>query len=252
MGGPHGHALTTHGRTRLHALPAHIKIVATLAYVVAVVLTPREAVWALGLQALLLLGAVLASRVPLRHLAPRLLVEVPFVVFALLMPLVATGPRVDVGPLSLSEAGLWGAWNLLAKGTLGVGASLLLAATTEPADVVAGLARLRLPSQLVLILGFMVRYADVVTGQLRAMRVARESRGFRGGGLRSWLASTAGALFVRSYERGERVHLAMLSRGFDGRVRGGDDAGVGAGTWVAALALPLVAGLVLAAARVTS
>lgn len=238
----------------MHALPAHTKIVATLLYVVAVVLTPREAVWALGLHALLLLAAVAASRVPVRHLAPRLLVEVPFVVFALLMPLVATGPRVDVGPLSLSEAGLWGAWNLLAKGTLGVGASLLLAATTEPADVVAGLARLRLPSQLVLILGFMVRYADVVTGQLRAMRVARESRGFRSGGLRSWpvLASTAGALFVRSYERGERVHLAMLSRGFDGRVRGSDDVAVGAGTWAAALVLPLAAGLVLAAARVTS
>ena len=254
MGGPHGHALTTHGRTRLHALPAHVKIVAPLAYVVAVVLTPREAVWALGVQALLLLGAVLASRVPLRHLAPRLLVEVPFVVFALLMPFVATGPRIDVGPLSLSEAGLWGAWNLLAKGTLGVGASLLLAATTEPADIVTGLARLRLPGQLVLILGFMVRYADIVTGQLRAMRVARESRGFRGGGVRSWpvLARTAGALFVRSYERGERVHLAMLSRGFDGRVRGGDDAPVSAGTWAAALVLPLTAGLVLAAARVTS
>jgi cobalt/nickel transport system permease protein len=32
------------------------------------------------------------------------------------------------------------------------------------------------------------------------------------------LASTAGALFIRSYERGERVHLAMLSRGYDGRI----------------------------------
>ena len=162
MAGPHHHALAHHGRSWLHRAPAHLKIVATLLFVVAVVATPREAVWAFGVHAALLLTTVLVSRVPVRHLAPRLLVEVPFVVFAVLMPFVATGPRTDVGPLSLSVAGLWGAWGLLAKGTLGVGASLLLAATTPPADVVAGLARLRLPAQLVLILGFMVRYTDVV------------------------------------------------------------------------------------------
>ncbi|GAA8854313.1 cobalt ECF transporter T component CbiQ [Helicobacter pylori] len=250
MAHPHRHALSLHSPTRLHAFPAHLKIVAAMLYVIAVVLTPREAVWALGLQALLLLGVVLVSRVPLRHLAPRLLVEVPFVLFAVLMPFVATGPRVDVGPLSLSEAGLWGGWNLLVKGTLGVGASLVLAATTTPFDVVAGLARLRLPAQLVLILGFMVRYTEVISGQLQAMRVARESRGFSGRGLRAWpaLASTAGSLFVRSYERGERVHLAMLARGFDGRTHV-ERTPVAGSTWAVAMLVPVGATIVLAAAR---
>ena len=32
------------------------------------------------------------------------------------------------------------------------------------------------------------------------------------------LARSAGALFIRSFERGERVHLAMLSRGYTGRM----------------------------------
>lgn len=253
MAGPHHHALTHHGHSRLQALPAHVKILVTLLFVIAVVATPREVVWAFGVHALLLLAIVLVSRVPLRHLAPRLLIEVPFVIFALLMPFIATGPRIDVGPLTLSEAGLWGAWNLLAKGTLGVAASLLLAATTQPADIVSGLARLRLPGQLVLILGFMVRYADVISRQLQSMRVARESRGFRGGGLRSWpvLASTAGALFIRSYERGERVHLAMLARGHDGRTHT-DSTPVAIRTWAIALLLPLAAALVLGAARVAS
>ncbi|KRE38096.1 cobalt ABC transporter permease [Janibacter sp. Soil728] len=233
-------------------MPAHLKILATLLFVIAVVATPREAIWAFGVHALLLLGVILASRVPLRHLAPRLLIEVPFVIFAALMPFVATGPRVDIGPLTLSEPGLWGAWNLLAKGTLGVGASLLLAATTQPADIVSGLARLRLPAQLVLILGFMVRYADVISGQLQAMRVARESRGFRGGGLRSWpvLASTAGALFIRSYERGERVHLAMLSRGHDGHMHV-EPIAVVLRAWLIAMTLPLAAAVVLVAAMVS-
>lgn len=254
MGGPHAHALSHHGHTWLHRAPAHLKIVATLLFVIVVVATPREAFWAFGAHALLLLSVIVVSRVPMRHLAPRLLIEVPFLAFAVLMPFIATGPRIDVGPLALSEAGLWGAWNLLAKGTLGVAASLLLAATTEPADIVAGLARLRLPSQLVLILGFMVRYADVVSGQLRAMKVARESRGFRGGGLRSWpvLASTAGALFIRSYERGERVHLAMLARGHDGRAHTGVETPVAPSAWAMTMALPLIAAGILVSAMITS
>jgi cobalt/nickel transport system permease protein len=155
-----------------------------------------------------------------------MVVEVPFVVFALLMPFVATGPRVEVLGVALSEAGLLAAWGLLAKGTLGVMASLTLAATTEPRDLLVGLERLRVPSQLVQIIGFMIRYLDVVTDEMRRMRIARESRGFRGGPLRSWpvLARTAGALFIRSYERGERVHLAMVSRGYTGGAGAGPSA----------------------------
>ena len=64
----------------------------------------------------------------------------------------------------------------------------------------------------------MLRYVDVVGGEMRRMRIARESRGFQGRDVRHLqvVAQSAGALFIRSYERGERVHLAMLSRGYTG------------------------------------
>ena len=107
-----------------------------------------------------------------------MVVEVPFVVFAALLPFIATGPRIEVLGLSVSEPGLLGAWGLLVKGTLGVLAGLLLAATTEPRALLAGLERLRLPDQLVQIMGFMIRYLDVVTEEMRRMHVARQSRGF--------------------------------------------------------------------------
>jgi cobalt/nickel transport system permease protein len=141
-------------------------------------------------------------------------------VFALLMPFVATGPRTEVLGLSLSEHGLLSGWALLAKGTLGVLASLTLAATTEPRDLLAGLGRLRMPQQLVQIMGFMNRYLDVITEEMGRMWVARQSRGFSARNPRHWpvIARSAGALFIRSYERGERVHLAMLSRGYTGRI----------------------------------
>ena len=82
--------------------------------------------------------------------------------------------------------------------------------------------------------------------------MARESRGFVGGGPRAWpvLASTAGALFIRSYERGERVHLAMLSRGHDGRVDRGASISTPPLTWTIALTLPFLAAGVAATAMV--
>jgi cobalt/nickel transport system permease protein len=110
------------------------------------------------------------------------------------------------------------AWGLVAKGTIGVMSSLTLAATTEPSDVLLGLRRLRMPELIVQIMGFMIRYLDVVTADLGRMVVAMRSRGVEPRSPRHWpvLARSLGALFIRSYERGERVHLAMLSRGYDG------------------------------------
>ncbi len=244
MGAGHGHLLHFHGHSSLHRLPAHAKLVGLLAFVLLVVLTPRTAVWAFAVHALVLAVLVVASRVPTGYLARRMVVEVPFVVFAALLPFVATGPRVDIGPLRLSEAGLWGAWGLLAKGTLGVLASLLFGATTEPRDIVRGLDRLRLPQPLVQIMSFMFRYLEVVGGELTRMRIARDSRGFRARSVRQWpvLAATLGALFIRSYERGERVHLAMMSRGYAGRMPFGDDLVATPVQWVRALAPALVAG----------
>ena len=166
----------------------------------------------------MLLGVIAVSRVPFGYLAKRMVIEVPFLVFAALMPFVATGPQVEVLGVAVSEPGLLAAWGLAVKGTLGVLASLTLAATTEPSDVLAGLQRLRMPALIVQIMGFMIRYLDVVTADLGRMLVAMRSRGVDPRSPRHWpaLARTLGALFVRSYERGERVHLAMLSRGYDG------------------------------------
>ncbi|WP_270889757.1 cobalt ECF transporter T component CbiQ [Pedococcus sp. 5OH_020] len=227
----------------MHLLPAHTKIAALLCFVLVVVATPAQATWAFAVYAALLVVAVRASGVPFGYMGRRMVVEVPFVLFAVLMPFVAAGPRVHWGPLSLSEPGLLGARGLLVKGTLGVVASLLLASTTEPSDVVAGLDRLRLPHQLVEIMSFMVRYLEVVTGELARMKVARESRGFRPRSLGSWpvLASTAGALFIRSYERGERIHLAMVSRGYTGRLPVAHPLSASVAQWRLAATVPAAA-----------
>jgi cobalt/nickel transport system permease protein len=240
MGAGHAHTLYRPGSTPVHRLPPHCKIAAVFCFVLAVVATPRDAVWVFAAYAALLAAVAYAARIPYRVLLKRMLIEVPFVAFAVLMPFVATGPRVDVLGLQLSEAGLWGAWNILAKGTLGVAASVVLAATTELRALILGLQRLRLPPLLVQIAGFMIRYGDVITDEMRRMRIARRSRGFEASGVRHWgvLAKSAGALFIRSYERGERVHLAMISRGYDGTMPVLDETAASRTQWAHALALP--------------
>jgi cobalt/nickel transport system permease protein len=218
MGAGHGHRLHFHGHGPLHRMAAHHKLVALLAIMLVVVATPRDAYAAFAAYAIGVVVLIAVSGVPLTYIGKRMVVEVPFVLFAALIPFVATGPRTEVLGLSLSEPGLVAACGLLAKGTTGVALSLTFAATTEPQDILRGLERLRMPDLIVQIMGFMIRYLDVVTGELSRMLVAMRSRGCDPRSPRHWpvLARTMGALFIRSYERGERVHLAMLSRGYDG------------------------------------
>lgn len=249
MGAGHGHRLYYHGHSFLHRVPAQCKVIALVLFVLSVVSTPRTQYWAYGLQGLALVGAVAWSRVPFGYIARRMVVEVPFVVFALLLPFIAHGPRIEVLGLSVSQDGLEAGAALLCKATLGVVAGLLLASTTEPRDLIAGLEG-KLPAQMIQIMAMMIRYLDVTSDQLRRMRIARESRGFVARGPRQWrvLAQGAGAFFVRSYERGERVHLAMLSRGYTGQLPGLHAVAATRSDWLLCLLLPLIAACVAAAA----
>lgn len=194
------------------------RVAATVAFVVAVAATPGRHHWAFGAFAALATAVGAAGRVPVRFVLRRLRLALPFVAFALLLPVVGRGPRREVVGVALSEAGLDAGWNIVAKATLGVAAVSILAATTAPADLLAGLERLRVPRRLVAIAGFMVRYGDLLAAELQRMRVARLSRGHDPRWL--WqarsIAASVGTLFVRSFERGERVHLAMEARGFTG------------------------------------
>jgi cobalt/nickel transport system permease protein len=246
MSGAHVHRLYLPGDTPVHRLPPQCKLVATVAFVLAVVATPREQIWAFGVFAAILGAVAWQGRVPAGLVVRRMAIEVPFVTFALLMPFVAQGERVTVADVGLSVSGLWGAWNILVKGTLGVVASILLAATTEPRVLLLGVERLRLPSLLTQIATFMLRYADVVLDELRRMKVARAARGFEARDIRHLgvLARSLASLFLRSYERGERVYLAMVSRGYDGRMPVLRDVSASGAQWAVAAAVPGAAVLV--------
>ncbi|MBT8213354.1 MAG: cobalt ECF transporter T component CbiQ [Acidimicrobiia bacterium] len=219
MSGPaHSHALFVHGHSPVHRLPAHLKLIALVIFITAVVVTPRDAFWAFAVLAVLLGVGIVAAELPMKLVGRRMLVEVPFVLFAVALPFLGGGDRVDVLGIAMSEEGLWAAWTILAKATLGVGASVLLSSTTEIPQILSGMQRLRVPRVLTAITGFMVRYLDVIIGELSRRRIAMASRGYEARWM--WqgesLAASAASIFVRSYERGERVHQAMVARGYAG------------------------------------
>ncbi|HJW60098.1 MAG TPA: cobalt ECF transporter T component CbiQ [Actinomycetota bacterium] len=234
----------------MHRAPPQCKLAASLLFVLAVVATPREAFWAFVVYAVALAILARVAGLPLATLARRLVVELPFLLFAVFLPLVGQGERVEVLGVPLAREGLWAAWNIVAKGTIGVATTVILAATTPVPELLRGLERLRLPAAFTTIAGFMVRYGDVITDEVRRMRIARISRGYDP----RWIwqaravAATAGTLFIRSYERGERVYLAMVSRGWSGSMPVLQDMAATRGQWLAALCLPALATLVAATA----
>jgi cobalt/nickel transport system permease protein len=254
VGAGHSHPLYLPGSSPVHRLPAEVKVVAAFLGVVCVVVTPREAFAVFGGYLLLLAAVWAIARIPPGWIAVRSLIEAPFVVLAVLLPFTGTGPFVEVLGLTLSEPGLLGAWNILVKGTLGVLTSLTLAATTPLRDLLLGLQRLHAPSLVVTIATLMLRYVDVIAGEARRMRLARISRGHDPRFL--WQAGATargvGALFIRSYERGERVHLAMLSRGWTGDMPRLTDAVTTRRHWVLGLAPVAVAAALALTGLVTA
>ncbi|MEV4708444.1 cobalt ECF transporter T component CbiQ [Actinoplanes sp. NPDC049316] len=246
MGAGHAHPLHLDRPSVVHRLPPEVKILATLLFTVVVVLTPREEFRAFGGYALLLVAVAALARVPVGWLAKRASIELPFVVLAVALPFAGHGERVEWLGMSLSVDGLYGAWNIFAKGTLGVVASLLLAASTSMRDLILGLDRLRVPSVFTQIATFMLRYLDILAEDARRMRIARLSRGYDPRFL--WqvkaFAVSVGSLFLRAYERGERVYLAMVSRGYDGRLPRPETGGATAAQWAQSAALPAAAAVI--------
>lgn len=224
--------------TALHRAAPEAKVAACIAFVLSVALVPRGVWWPYALDAALLTALAAWARAPLSLLRGRLVVELPFVAFVLVLPLVSTD-------------GLTLAGAIVCKATLAVLATGVLGACTPPADILAGLGRLRVPALLTGIAALSLRYLQLALEDVERARRARVARGDDPRWL--WQArATArgiGGLAARSLSRGERVHGAMLSRGFDGRLPVLSLSPTAGGlTWASALLLALPAVLATAAA----
>ncbi|MFM7776360.1 MAG: energy-coupling factor transporter transmembrane component T family protein, partial [Actinomycetota bacterium] len=162
----------------MHELPAELKILSALLCVIFVVATPIQNWLAYLAFFSILLLLVRLAKLPYRTVFIRSLVEIPFVLFALLMPFFGTGSKVDFLGIELYEAGLWAGAGIIAKGTIGVVTAIILSGSTTAREILGGLEKLKVPAPLVSIATFMLRYLNVINDELGRMKIARESRGF--------------------------------------------------------------------------
>jgi cobalt/nickel transport system permease protein len=219
------------GESLIHLLDPRVKVVVTVLFILSNVLLPDGAwlAFLLAWGAVLLISAL--AELGLGYAFKRSFVALPFALAAVSVifnlpgqPLVAW----ELGPWRLvaTDAGMFRFASIVVRTWLSVQMAILLTATTRFPDLLHALHHLHVPQLLVAIISFMYRYLFVLTDEVTRLLRAREARSARletggGGGSVTWRARVSGnmvgQLFLRSYERSDRVYNAMLARGYSGQ-----------------------------------
>ncbi|SRR5581483_4863468 len=220
-----------HGHSLLHHLDARIKVVVTVAFILSNVLLPDGAWAAFGLAFIFLLIANALSQLGFGFTLKRSFVALPFALAAVTAVFSIPGHALaewHLGMITLipTDAGLLRFVSILVRSWLSVQMAILLVSVTEFPDIIHALTHLYVPSIITTIIAFLYRYLFVLTDEVMRLMRARQARsaaapGSRSGGNVWWQArvagNMAGQLFLRSYERSDRIYNAMLSRGYKGQ-----------------------------------
>ena len=202
------------GYSLLHRVDGRFKLLFAIFYVIVVIATPAGWWRTLGVLALVLVFLIGLCGISPRWLLLRWLGFLALVGMLTAVAAPGLAARSGVGLLTA-------ALSILAKNSLAFVMMLILAAITSWHDLLLAMRRLGAPRVLVATLELMVRYLHVLGEELDRMRTARRARSFHPRSDWSWtmLTSMVSVLLLRSLERSERVHSAMLARGWDGTMR---------------------------------
>jgi len=232
----------------IHRLDPRVKLVLALAFILAAALTPIAAWPIYVLLAALVFSVEILSELGVTSVLKRAGLALPFVLAALPVLVTTHGPAllaVALGPwtLTITGPGLAKFLSIAAKSWISVQMAIVLAASTSFPDLLMAMRAIRIPRLLVAIFGLMWRYLFVLADEaLRLLRARSARSGWLGqetdhnnaafdqqaghgrvGGSVAWRASVtggmAGSLFLRSFERSDRIYAAMAARGYDGEVR---------------------------------
>ena len=209
------------GDSLIGRLDPRVKIVVVFLFSVAVAVSNRFVVLMLALG--LGLCIVLAARLPIKQLVRRL---VPVNMFIILLwfflPFTFKGePLFSVGPLVSTHEGVLYAARISIKSNAIMVMLIALVASTSILTLGHAMHELRVPKKIVHLFFFTYRYIHVIHREYLRLVSAMKVRGFRPGtNVHTYktFAYLVGMLLVRSSDRAERVHNAMLCRGFSGNL----------------------------------
>jgi cobalt/nickel transport system permease protein len=256
----------------VHALDGRVKFVLTVAFILTTSLTPVAAWPVYVLLFALILSVEILSRLGVGYVLKRALLAIPFMLAA--FPVIFTNGKAALFTFSI------GSWTLTAhaeglarfislalKSWLSVQAAIVMASSTPFPELLQAMRAVGIPRLLVSMFGMMWRYIFVLVDEaLRLMRARAARSGSsvvrsgasqvnqsrpqgREGGSMLWRARVtggmAGNLFLRAFERSDRIYVAMLSRGYDGETHFLPLAPMTGATWAALLAGLALLGLLL-------
>lgn len=221
-----------HGSGALYRADARVKILIALAFAFGITTVPEGSWAAFAGFGIFALAAIAASKLPPRLVFGRALLALPFVAAAVPLIFTREGNTIFSVPLvgwTASIEGLTSVASIMLRSWLAVLMAIVLTSCTTPIDLLRGLERLRTPRILAATIFFMYRYLFVIGGEGQRLMRARDSRSaisdrdLKAGGTVGWrgkvLGNMVGSLFIRSYERSERIYAAMQARGYDGSIR---------------------------------
>ncbi len=207
-------------------LDPRAKIVSFLAIILCIILTPITRYKDFQLYFLLILSLTFFSGTTVGQVFKRACVLIPFILaMALFVPFLKEGQvwgylSVGYWKFAVTYEGAWMFLNVMVKSSLSILLFVLASSTTTFPDFLKGLDMLRAPRLLIMLTSFMYRYIFVLIEEARRLIRARAMRYF---GLRYKeqffvVGYMVGGLFIRTFERAERIYSAMVLRGFSGEI----------------------------------
>jgi cobalt/nickel transport system permease protein len=246
----------------VHTLDARVKFVLTVAFILTTALTPVGAWPVYILLFALVMAVVILSELGVAFVLNRALLALPFVLAALPVIFTLEGDAwfsISLGPWTLTVygAGVERFISIALKSWISVQAAIVLATSTPFPDLLAAMRAVHVPRLLVAIFGLMWRYLFVLVDEVLRMIRARAARSghsdrpdLKPGGKVIWRARVAGgmagSLFLRAFERSDRIYVAMLSRGYDGEVRAAPLPPLSTTSWLSLFGVLALLGALLA------
>lgn len=209
--------LLAEGSSPLHRMDPRAKVLTTGSFILAVVSFNRYELAPLFPFFVFPFAMVALSGLPVRFILRKVALICPLVlVVAIFNPLLDRQVVVSFGALGIT-AGWLSLCSILIKSVLTVGTALVLVGSTGFNAICQALEKLGMPGAFVVQLQFLYRYIFVLAEESGRAAMARELRtcGRKGLGIASY-GNLVGHLLLRTWQRAERVHIAMLARGFMG------------------------------------
>lgn len=220
----------------IQRLDARVKIILACVLLISIVITPNGRFLDFIFFLPLLIYLLYLSNLPKMAIVKKTLYILPFVgMIAISLPFMGSGIPIAhfqiFVPLIMTDTGLLNFASVIIKAILAIWTMTLLTETTRFNELLVGFQKLGVPLIFTSILGFMYRYIFLFVDETERLNIGRTSRSF-GHNKRLAIKGVAymlSSIFLRSFERGERVYQAMCARGFNGTVRSASSLKITAG-----------------------